>query len=517
MEAAVIVKKVKSFCANVFVLPLLLTLACAGFAGDGLDWFLWIISFLSLGAAIFGIHVTLRNQSGWIRWIAALVVCVGSLLRNRFVMVWHPPGAYIFSDMHGYWQVAQSWLAHVWEPAQSIKPAGYSLLLAALIWIFPSCADALAWTHHYFGVFCVIASWRATAAILGEQRAIYALALLSFHFPLVAVSGFYMPDVIFAAILAGTFYLLSTHSFPWSKWIGLLTGFLCSISMWFKGNNILYPGLLGAWVLWAGRDKGQTSLSLLGDTKFKKPLIFLAFLLAGALGPILAYGALNHFKFHVPGFSSTNGGLSLIEGKCPAKHNWDSEGATWKSPLFVQIDENEQKHWPRPFYDQAYFVSEGLRCIRENPTVMLSSFRYIYYLFYGNLSWPSNITAFRDLNREFEMFFTPFLLPGLLFALISLLLNPLQPLMSGGLMVASLFLNSWLLKSEFRYRVPFDVVIVPLIVAGWSSVGDRLFKTPRERRLARFLGVGFVLLLAMFVTMRLTGIATTLFAYLIPK
>ena len=223
----------------------------------------------------------------------------------------------------------------------------------------------------------------------------------------------------------------------------------------------------------------------------------------GFLIPALGYGVLSQKRFGFFSMSSTNGGLSLIEGKCPAKFNIDSTGAGWFSPLFVQIGENEKKVWPRPFYDQNYFLSEGLKCIQARPVVMLESVRYVYYLFLGNLSWPSNVTKYKRLNQEYEMFFVPLILPGFLLFILVWLNNPLQPWSPPFLMMLSLFLNSWLFKSEFRYRVPFDVVLIPLIVVGWNWALKKCFPKKGWYLKMAALGASVVGCIAVFVSLRL--------------
>ena len=50
------------------------------------------------------------------------------------------------------------------------------------------------------------------------------------------------------------------------------------------------------------------------------------FFTVGILLPALAYGIFSQQKFGFFSMSSTNGGLSLVEGKCPAKFNTDSKG-----------------------------------------------------------------------------------------------------------------------------------------------------------------------------------------------
>jgi hypothetical protein len=75
------------------------------------------------------------------------------------------------------------------------------------------------------------------------------------------------------------------------------------------------------------------------------------------------------------------------------------------------------------------------------------------------------------------MIYSGLLFPGILAGAAIVVRRPWR---RSGLFVVlalSIVVCAFVFKSELRYRVPFDVVYIPLAVLGWSWVGARL----RER------------------------------------
>ena len=66
-----------------------------------------------------------------------------------------------------------------------------------------------------------------------------------------------------------------------------------------------------------------------------------------------------------------------------------------------------------------------------------------------------------------------------------------------------LLLNSWLFKSEFRYRVPFDVVLIPMIVVGWDWGLKKISSTKLNYYRALICGLAIGGAMAVFVSFSL--------------
>jgi len=118
--------------------------------------------------------------------------------------------------------------------------------------------------------------------------------------------------------------------------------------------------------------------------------------------------------------------------------------------------------------DSGYFWAQGLKCVQEDPWVLLSSTRYIFYLFFGNQLWPSNVTEFRRANYAYALFYGYILLPMMLVAFILLWKHPSKQRVVL-IFVFSAVAMAWFFFGEMRYRIPFDVVFLPMASYGFSS------------------------------------------------
>jgi hypothetical protein len=169
--------------------------------------------------------------------------------------------------------------------------------------------------------------------------------------------------------------------------------------------------------------------------------------------------------------SSSGGGLIFVEGKCPEKKNIDSRGIHWLSPLYYHLHNTSEKKWDVPFTDSGYFMKAGLECIEKNPAVLVTSLEGIPYLFFGNYMFPGTDIAERSLIRYYELLFTLFMVPGLL---IYLVLNwgklSAEEIIVWCVPVIALFTCVYIFKSEVRFRVPFDVFLIPMAVRGWLQL-----------------------------------------------
>src|SRR4030095_7374563 len=186
---------------------------------------------------------------------------------------------------------------------------------------------------------------------------------------------------------------------------------------------------------------------------------------------VLTYRTIAEFRL-----SSSAGGLNFIEGKCPSKRNYDSTGSTWLSPVYYQLDMTSAKLWDRPFTDSGSFTKEGFMGTGRDPFVLVQSFESIPFLFVGNFLWPTTHSAVAAPARLYELVTGPFLMAGV--ALWLLARWPWRRERWGELIVwalplAALCLCVYVFKSEIRFRVPFDVWLIPMAVAGWLRVLPR--------------------------------------------
>jgi len=403
--------------------------------------------------------------------IAAVLLAVAGWIRYRYVFDWHPPEFFAYSDMYGYAAHGRELARGEFHDDQLVQPIGYPLILALSLRAGGDYALAY-WAHVVASWATVALIWRASAhRWLGERAGLWVLGIAALHIQFITLSGFFLAETIFAFQLALLFYGLSRFRFPWRIGHAFLLGLVYMSAIWIKGHNAFFGPLVVAWmVCWAIAHRragfGRIILRrLLGPA--------LAFCAAAAI-VVASHAAYTRVHYGHAYVSAATGALNLVEGKCPAKKNFDSTGSGWLSPLFVQLGESDEKHWPRPFSDQKFFWAAGLGCIKENPLVLVTSVRYVYYLFFDNQLWPSNTTDSAGLVRLSGMVYSGLIFPGIIagFAIVAR-----RPWRRSGLFVVlamSIVVCAFIFKSEMRYRVPFDVAFIPIAVLGWSWVGTRL-------------------------------------------
>jgi hypothetical protein len=421
-----------------------------------------------------------RLLHGWKRayWLVAAIILLGVILRYVFVANLHPPSQHIYSDMGGYVAIAHEMSAGKFEKYDLFQSVGYPLLMTLSLKLIGTLRLAMS-IQLLASIAAFVLMWRGSVRFLGERRALIVLVIGTLHFPFISLTGFYLTETIFTLFLALLYYLLARFRFPWRPHIAFILGLVFLGASWFKGSNMFFLPLLVVWAMaWVWR---RRSLAGGGSAEWRAALRAGAGFAAGVAVIAITTATVSYSMTGQARVSASAGGLNFVEGKCPDKINHDSTGAVWASPLFGQIGEGgTTKYWPEPFTNDAFFWKAGWNCIQRDPWVLASSVRYIYYLFFDNQLWPSNSSEFAILNRYYQMFFSALLFPGFLIGLLLMFRRPLAGTRPTVLLVGSILLCSWFFKSEIRFRVPFDVVIIPLSVLGWSWLLATLFGSRRS-------------------------------------
>jgi hypothetical protein len=448
------------------------------------EWLAWLVLVLLVAACAPAVRSVMarREPPSVLSWAAAAVlVALAGWIRYRFVFEWHPPNNHVFSDMANYVERARQLRQGYTDEYQSFQPLGYPLILAASL-KFAGNASLTYWTHVACGWATVGLVWRATSRWLGERAGLFALALSALHYPFISLSGFFLAETVFTFQLAALAYLLVRCAFPWRAPVAFAIGFVFMSALWIKGNNTVFGPLAVAWLCAWGwrRSRGAGSLAHRARRAVRRVMVPVSAFVAGAAVVVASHAAATHALYGHAQMSASTAALNFVEGKCPEKENSDSNGSTWLSPLFVQLGERGVHHWPRPFTDQGYFWAAGWRCVRNDPTVIVTSFRYVYYLFFDNQLWPSNTDALAGLNRTAGMVFSALVFPGTLIGALLLARRPWRRSTLYALIGVSILVSSWFFKSELRYRVPFDVVFIPVAVLGWRWLLVRLFRRPTK-------------------------------------
>ena len=403
------------------------------------------------------------------RWVAAVLLALAGWLRFRYVFDWHAPECFLFSDMENYADMAREYVRGVTSTYQTFQPSGYPLLLALSLRLRGDFV-LLYWAHVLAGWGTVALMWRASARWLGERAGLWVLGIAAVHVAFIVLSGFALAETIFTFQLALLFYCLARFAFPWKPSHALLIGLVFMSMLWVKGNATLFGPLVIAWMAFWVLSRPRAEWR----RRARRVALPAAAFCAGAALVVASHAAYTHARYGHARLSAGTAALNLVEGKCPAKYNVDSNGKHWISPLFVQIGEMQEKRWNRPFTDDRYFWSQGLACIREDPWVVAKSARYVYYLFFGNKLWPPNLTDDSTFMRWSAVLTSALLVPTLGMGIVIVGRRPRRKAMLYVLLGASIILCAWVFKSELRYRVPFDVVFIPIGVLGASWVVARI-------------------------------------------
>lgn len=406
-----------------------------------------------------GYHFPMATENIRLRTNKAFLLILLAALTARvlYITLVHPVRDSIFSDMKLYERVADGILAGTWEPSYFFQPIGFPLVIALFKTLGFEWTDSLQVLQLILSMGTIALAWRTSTFAFGEKIGILSAAAMALHWSLIAYVGLALTETTFTFLLAALAWL-SLRVFRSSN-LGSAAawGFVFWLAFLFKGTHVFYGPLFLLALLWA-----QKTAAL------KKAAVISVVVIMG----LIAHGALTSATIGKFQMSASAGGLNFVEGKCPAKRNSDSAGFTFISPLYFQLGKVSAKKWDRPFTDSGYFMAEGMACVAENPAVLLTSFESVPYLFFGNFLWPLSEMPRAEWSRLYELFFACFLVGGFLMYLRNRggsLGDKLEELAVWVLPVAGLFLCVYIFKSEVRFRVPFDVWLIPLAIAGWST------------------------------------------------
>jgi hypothetical protein len=372
----------------------------------------------------------------------------------------NPIASTLYSDMANYSGIADNILDGVWKPSHFLPAIGFSLIVAAFKRLFTNWAGLLAVYHVVLSMATVWLVWKCATRAFGQTVGVLSLLLAAIHVPWIVLTAVALSETTFTFLMAvlvwASLEIVERPSVRWSA----IWGLVFVAGFWVKGTHaFLGPMfLLGvlAWQRWSREAMARIAVPV-------SAVVGAGLILHGAL----SYQTTGTFRV-----SAAAGGLNFVEGKCPSKRNYDTTGLTWLSPVYFQLGITSSKMWDRPFTDSGYFMKEGLKCIGRDPFVLVQSFESIPFLFVGNFLWPATHSSVAPQVRLYELVTGPFLMAGV--ALWLLARWPWRRERWGELIVwalpfAALCLCVYVFKSEIRFRVPFDVWLIPMAFEGWLS------------------------------------------------
>jgi hypothetical protein len=409
------------------------------------------VVFLGLLVA-FALYLKLPLTSRAEKFFAIGIFILAFYLRYYFIFITSPPEMTIFSDMNAYFHRALDFSTGIYSASQIFQPIGFSIwswLVRALgSWeLFNWMQLFLSWGTAYL-VFLI--AFRH----VGKIAAFAAVFIASIHVPQIAFASLHMAETLYGFLLTLSLWWLLRITNTSKMWTYAVAGFLLVLSFYVKGTHSFFFPLFGLWILWKNRHDWRLIL--------KKNLAF-------ALGCLILIVPHMIWSQHALGkmaWAPRAGALNFIEGKCPWKDNIDSRGERWLSPLFVFLKETTVRKWNRPFSDDKYFWKQGFQCVVDRPMVLVESVRYIYFLAAGNPLWPTQSIDREGWMGPWQNFFFYFLLPLTFFGVLIRKPGATHFYEMSLLLIISLFMSAWFFKSENRFRVPFDGILI--LLSAWA-------------------------------------------------
>jgi 4-amino-4-deoxy-L-arabinose transferase-like glycosyltransferase len=367
----------------------------------------------------------------------------------------------IFSDMSGYVRRADQISRGEYSLRfHFFQPIGYSLWLALCRWLAGGEWWLVKLTHVAMVWLSVFLGWRAARRILPPNWDLLAFALMSLHAQWWALAGFALAETLYTFLI--TVLLWSTVR--WVERPGVLHAVMAGLSFglafFVKGTAAFFPIFLGL---------GCLAQVVRGRLPLKRTMAHLAVMGLFASTVALAYGSFALAKYGQFRISADVGALNFVEGKCPWKDNTDGK-LRWLSPLFHQLGEVQRKAWDVPFSNQQYYWRQGWQCIKDDPLVLVTSLRYVYYLYAGNRMFPVSGGRPRAFWDAYEAWIASAIFPLTMIGLFVALRRWERPETVAALLYLSLFAAVWFFKSELRYRVPFDAMTMILATLGAMAV-----------------------------------------------
>jgi 4-amino-4-deoxy-L-arabinose transferase-like glycosyltransferase len=381
-------------------------------------------------------------------WAPAILLLANAAITAWVVFYLHPMETAIFSDMAGYVQRAAEIERGHFDPIHFFQPIGYTLWVALWRraagggwWLLKLTHVALVWMSVYLG-------WRTARRLLPGRWDLLALLLMSTQIQWWALASFALSETLYTFLIT----LLLWGAVRWAErpdtGFAIIVGLAFAAGFYVKGSATLFPLLLAGWSV------ARVIPNAVAVRRVASQLVIIGVV---ALSVTLAHGSFAYMKYGQFKLGADAGGLNFVEGKCPSKHNYDNVGYSWLSPLFYYLGETDTKHWPVPFSNQAYYWREGWKCVEDNPLVLVTSGRYVYYLFTGNPLWPVETVSHAE-ERLYEALFAAVIVPLFAIGMLASFRRWRTSLVVPALLYLALFLAVWIFKSELRFRVPFDAI-----------------------------------------------------------
>jgi len=398
---------------------------------------------------------------------------LGFIFRYIFSSIIHPLSQYQFSDMQSYLITATRISRNFISPINIFYPPGYSLFLHFISKISQdNFYQLVAIAQSFIGIFTCLLLFDIARKIISKRLAIVFLFTLTIYYPWIDYTGYLLSEnlaTFFLVLITWLTYKIVTKKINYILMI-LLPPIVALGSM--VRANLFISGLLClTWIIINKKTYHHLDQLLTLSTSILFSALFMI--------------SINYSLSGISTAFSLNGGLVFAQGQCRYLSVNDSAGWCFGPPVFVQRGFLKEKTFDQPFTNSDYFYRHGLDCLKQEPTLILHKFTDLYYLFFGNVSWPSSNQPGFDIAMRYSHYaFAGLVIPGLLLGLYRYLFlskakkKLVTPLY---LVILSLIITTVIYHADIRYRVPFDGIFILLALWGYQVSVSRLLLRPGSR------------------------------------
>jgi 4-amino-4-deoxy-L-arabinose transferase-like glycosyltransferase len=421
------------------------------------------------------------------RYALAVRLLFGSalLLRLGYVLIAHPPGQFVYSDMQSYDSVAFELLAGQPNPWHAFRPVGYSMFLALVYRLTDG-------SRTFVGVLQALMSaalvpWTAAIArAVGATRVVALLVglFVALSVPLIFYSGVLLTEVPTAFFLVFALKLaLAPEPRRGGFWRHVRIGLALGVAGAMRPNLLHVAPVVAAFV-------GLVRVRL---RDLRAGALALLTVMAALSLPVAVVSAYNSRALGRPAGPAANGGLNFYLNFADVRsvHYSGAFGAYWISPVPNGLRFTRDEPTNVPFFEDTHYYRAGVRFVRQHPDALVRALdNFVEAAGLGRqLYWPNWPGFERTFHRYALWFFALAIAPALAF-LLGLGLQALRGRASlPRLLLASVCvmgtLPMYFFLGDPRVRVPFDPIWLVLGGLGFQSIVCVLWARLRRLRSPR--------------------------------
>ena len=404
-------------------------------------------------------------------WIAALVALVASAPRLWFVLIEHPPGLYVASDMAHYEACAEHVRQGVVTAADTFTPVGYPALLAFLFALSQKSYVLVAWVHALLGgATAGLAHLVAYRISRSFPFSLGAALATSFYFPIIFYAGLLLSETIFGFLVVLSVWLALRACDRCTRASRLSVGLAMAAATVVRPNFASAIPIVLFWGAFFDRDRAHAR--------------FVPWTLAGALPLLLAVCVYNSSLAGRATGIATNGGVNffLAHSDYTAVNFPAGDAIGGIAPRPNAIRETE-KVFDAPFhaYDESAFYRLAIEHLWQRPARLFRDLRHISDGFgLGPVGyWPGYMGRDAWLVVSGQILCWLGVIPSCLHLALLSLRRPFEArgqaarvLVWG--VLGSMVLTLYLFLGDPRIRVPFDPLWIVLGSDAWRDFFKRL-------------------------------------------